>query len=216
MRNYYDDLEINKNASQEVIEKVYKVLAKKYHPDTTQEPDKQLAEEKFKMISEAYETLSNEEKRKKYDMELSQNNPSISYEQYISVIRERDALNNALNNMQNEYNQFKNYINTNLQYRQNNTQQQQYNQYQQTNYIPKDENVSYNTQNNSNLNYANNPYKKRYYYTSTGKPASAFDYFKYRIREFFSNILFTFLLILVFIFIINFFLSTNIFRLFIK
>ncbi len=216
MRNYYDDLEINKNASQEVIEKVYKVLAKKYHPDTTQEVDKQFAEEKFKMISEAYETLSNEEKRKKYDMELKENNPSISYEQYISVIRERDALNNALNNMQNEYNQFKNYINTNLQYKQNNTQQQQYNQYQQTNYIPKDENVSYNTQNNSNLNYSNNPYKKRYYYTSTGKPASAFDYLKFRIREFFSNILFIFLLILVFVFIINFFLSTNIFSLFIK
>ena len=85
-----------------------------------------------------------------------------------------------------------------------------------SNYIPKDENVSYNTQNNSNLNYSNNPYKKRYYYTSTGKPASAFDYLKFRIREFFSNILFIFLLILVFVFIINFFLSTNIFSLFIK
>lgn len=216
MRNYYDDLEINKNASQEVIEKVYKVLAKKYHPDTTQEADKQLAEEKFKMISEAYETLSNEDKRKKYDIELEENKPSVSYEQYISVIRERDALSNALNNIENEYNQFKNYINTNLQYKQN-SQQQQYNQYQQTNYTPKNENASYNMHNNSNTNYVNNKqYKKNYYYTSTGRPASAFDYFKYRIKEFFSNILFTLLLVLVFVLAVGFFLSTNIFSLFIK
>ena len=70
MKNYYDDLEISKKASKEVIEKVYKVLAKKYHPDTTKEIDKQAAEDKFKAISEAYEILSNEEKRKKYDIEL--------------------------------------------------------------------------------------------------------------------------------------------------
>ena len=62
MKNYYDELEVSRNASQEVISRAYKVLAKKYHPDTTTE-DKNIAEEKFKQISEAYETLSNEQKR---------------------------------------------------------------------------------------------------------------------------------------------------------
>ena len=69
MKNYYEILEVNKKASQETISKVYKFLAKKYHPDAN--PDnKQEAEEKFKEISEAYEILSNEEKRKEYDEEL--------------------------------------------------------------------------------------------------------------------------------------------------
>ena len=86
MKNYYDELQISKTASKEVIEKVYKVLAKKYHPDTTQEIDKHAAEEKFKIISEAYEILSDDEKRKQYDLELEQSNPTISYEEYINVI----------------------------------------------------------------------------------------------------------------------------------
>ena len=46
MKNYYDELEVSKNASKEVIEKVYKVLAKKYHPDMNQGDSKKEAEEK--------------------------------------------------------------------------------------------------------------------------------------------------------------------------
>ena len=83
MKNYYEILEVNKNASQETIAKVYKFLAKKYHPDAN--PDnKQEAEEKFKEISEAYEILSNEEKRKQYDEELHDYELS-SYPQTVSV-----------------------------------------------------------------------------------------------------------------------------------
>ena len=63
MKDYYKILEVNSSASPEIISKVYKILAKKYHPDTN--PDnKQEAEEKFKELSEAYEILSNKEKMK--------------------------------------------------------------------------------------------------------------------------------------------------------
>lgn len=89
MKNYYEILEVNKKASQETIAKVYKFLAKKYHPDAN--PDNQQeAEEKFKEISEAYEILSNAEKRKQYDSELedyeSGNSPeTVSMENFIQL-----------------------------------------------------------------------------------------------------------------------------------
>lgn len=89
--NYYDILQVNKNASQEIIEKAYKVLVKKYHPDLQEDGLKQEYEEKLKLINEAYEVLSDEAKRKQYDIELSQKE------------------NNS--NQQNAYNQ-QNYTNT--------------------------------------------------------------------------------------------------------
>lgn len=64
-RDYYSILELDKNASQEDIKKAYRKLAKKYHPDAN--PGNKKAEEKFKDISEAYEVLSDPEKRKAYD-----------------------------------------------------------------------------------------------------------------------------------------------------
>lgn len=70
MKDYYEILEVSKNASQEIIEKAYKVLAKKYHPDLQEEQNKKIAEEKMKLINEAYEILSNDNKRKEYDIEL--------------------------------------------------------------------------------------------------------------------------------------------------
>lgn len=71
MKNYYEILEVNEKASKEVIEKVYKVLAKKYHPDLQRTPEeKEKAEEKMKEINEAYSILSDTEKRRKYDLEL--------------------------------------------------------------------------------------------------------------------------------------------------
>lgn len=69
MKNYYEILEVNEKASQEVIDRVYKTLAKKYHPDVNPDNPK-AAEEKFKEISAAYEVLSNEVKRKDYDARL--------------------------------------------------------------------------------------------------------------------------------------------------
>ena len=64
-KSYYDILGVGTYASQEEIKKAYRTLVKKYHPDTNQ-GDKQ-AEEKFKEITEAYEVLGDEDKRKKYD-----------------------------------------------------------------------------------------------------------------------------------------------------
>jgi len=72
MKTLYEILEVSENASKEIVEKAYKVLAKKYHPDLQEEGDKQEAEKKMKQINEAYEVLSNEEKRKEYDVKLIQ------------------------------------------------------------------------------------------------------------------------------------------------
>ena len=72
MITLYEILEVSENASIEVIEKAYKVLAKKYHPDLQQTAsDKKEAEEKMKKINDAYSILSNEQKRKSYDIELA-------------------------------------------------------------------------------------------------------------------------------------------------
>jgi len=78
MKNYYEILQVNKSASQEVIGKVYKYLAKKYHPDAN--PDNKIkAEEKFKEIAEAYEVLSDKASRKNYDIQFE------NYEQQNNV-----------------------------------------------------------------------------------------------------------------------------------
>lgn len=214
MKNYYDELEVSKTASKEVIQKVYKVLAKKYHPDTTNEADKQLAEEKFKAISEAYETLSDDEKRKNYDLELENSNPTISYEDYLSVVNERNTLNNSLNSLRNELYELQNRNATaQQQYYQINTQSQ----YHQMNNPNTNSYASQqlNSQQNANPNIPNSK-KRAYYYTSTGKPASAFAYFKYRIKEFLSNIGLLLLAILAILLAINAFIPINLFSFFIK
>lgn len=63
--NYYEILEISKNSDSETIKKAFRKLALKYHPDRNQ-GDKE-AEEKFKLVNEAYQVLSDEEKRAIYD-----------------------------------------------------------------------------------------------------------------------------------------------------
>jgi curved DNA-binding protein CbpA len=70
MKNYYEILEVDIHASAEVIDKAYKVLAKKYHPDTQEEDKKAWAEEQFKILNEAYEVLSDKAKREAYTNEL--------------------------------------------------------------------------------------------------------------------------------------------------
>lgn len=64
-KDYYQVLGVDKQASEKEIKKAYRKLATKYHPDKN--PDDKAAEEKFKEITEAYEVLSDPEKRKKYE-----------------------------------------------------------------------------------------------------------------------------------------------------
>ena len=65
-KDYYEVLGVGKTATDDELKKAYRRLAKKYHPDAN--PDnKEEAEAKFKEVNEAYEVLSNPQKRKMYD-----------------------------------------------------------------------------------------------------------------------------------------------------
>ena len=66
-KNYYEILNVNRKSSMQEIKLSYRKLAKKYHPDTSKEEN---AEEKFKDVNEAYDTLTNDEKRRKYDRQV--------------------------------------------------------------------------------------------------------------------------------------------------
>ena len=64
-RDYYEVLGVDRNADDAALKKAYRVLAKKYHPDTN--PGDKEAEAKFKEASEAYAILSDPDKRRQYD-----------------------------------------------------------------------------------------------------------------------------------------------------
>ncbi len=66
-KDYYSVLGVPRNASEEDIKKAFRKLARQYHPDTAKPKDKAAAEEKFKEINEAYDVLSDPEKRRRYD-----------------------------------------------------------------------------------------------------------------------------------------------------
>ncbi len=111
MKNYYEILEVNENASPEVIEKAYKALAKKYHPDSWPRDKIFFAESKFKEITEAYEILSNENLRRDYDYKLGVNDSlnekynTLYFEhqqlkQEINDMKAKDELNNSINTTQ--------------------------------------------------------------------------------------------------------------------
>lgn len=70
--NYYDLLQIHPRAEVETIHRVYRLFAARYHPDNRQTGDA----ERFRMIAEAYEVLSNPEKRAEYDHALEENQPA--------------------------------------------------------------------------------------------------------------------------------------------
>ena len=66
-QDYYETLGVDRNASAEEIKSAYRKLARKWHPDLHTGDEKQKAEERFKQINEAYEVLSDQDKRAKYD-----------------------------------------------------------------------------------------------------------------------------------------------------
>ena len=99
MENYYKILEVDRDASPEVIEKAYKALVKKNHPDLKEGLEKKEAEEKIKKINEAYDILSDVVKKEEYDKNLTQT--EISSEEYETLLREKETLQQQLSNMKN-------------------------------------------------------------------------------------------------------------------
>ena len=138
MKNYYEILEVDKNASDEIIKVAYKALVKKYHPDLKEGTAKINAEDKIKQINEAYDILSNPEKKYEYDQNLI--NEDISKEQYEIILNENM-------NLKRELNIYKNNIYHN--YRQNN-------RYTKENY-----DTTYNTNYNNDNNSQNTAYKEQ-------------------------------------------------------
>ena len=138
MKNYYEILEVDKNASDEIIKVAYKALVKKYHPDLKEGIAKINAEDKIKQINEAYDILSNPEKKYEYDQNLI--NEDISKEQYEIVLNENMNLKKELNIYRN---------NIYHSYRQNNS-------YTKENY-----DTTYNTNYNNDNNSQNTAYKEQ-------------------------------------------------------
>ena len=112
MKNYYEILEVNPKASEDIIKKVYKIKVKQNHPDLFQGEEKKKAEEKTKEITEAYDILSNKEKRQNYDLELKNNENEekdkyIKYESIISSLKsENEYLKNVIISKNNIINEF--------------------------------------------------------------------------------------------------------------
>lgn len=74
MKEYYKTLGLNEDATQEQIKNAYKKLALKFHPDRNKDPG---AEEQFKKISIAFETLNDPEKRSRYDQGIPEDGPNV-------------------------------------------------------------------------------------------------------------------------------------------
>lgn len=78
MKTYYDILEISRHASKEVLERAHKVLIKRYHPDLETDPKKRKEKEEYiKKINEAYAVLSDENKKREYDLKVFRDEPLV-------------------------------------------------------------------------------------------------------------------------------------------
>lgn len=110
MKNYYEILEVDVKASKEIIDKAFKVLAKRYHPDMQEENKKEWAEARFKEINEAYETLSNPDKKEKYDAQLEYEEHS----RYVDLLMQKEDLEVLVKELQTKLAQYTNInVNTN-------------------------------------------------------------------------------------------------------
>lgn len=79
--NYYDLLQVNKDASQDEVADAFRRLIKQYHPDRFSDPEeKRTAEKKFSEISSAFNVLKDPDKRKGYDQSLGDTSTRISHE----------------------------------------------------------------------------------------------------------------------------------------
>lgn len=93
MRNYYEILEVNPKASREVIEKAYRVLIKKYHPDLYSGEKKQYAENKTIQINEAYYVLTDEFLKEQYDNELEKQEMKYRQNMYQTQKKQEERKN---------------------------------------------------------------------------------------------------------------------------
>lgn len=97
MKNYYEILEVSQNASSEIIEKAFRTLAKKYHPDLQDNRKKEEYEEKMKEVNEAYSVLSDDFKRNTYDKQLEKT--TVPRHEYEKVLKENMMLREQLQNI---------------------------------------------------------------------------------------------------------------------
>lgn len=77
MTDHYRVLQVDRNAEPEVIEKAYRALSLKYHPDVTAPPHRETATRKMQRINAAYVVLGNPEARRRYDKTLGKG-PGVS------------------------------------------------------------------------------------------------------------------------------------------
>ena len=110
-KTLYDILEVSEQASKEVIEKAYRVLAKKYHPDLQTDENKIKAEGKMKEINEAYNVLSDELSRKKYDEKLASDREREKQEE---LKKKQEIYTNLNNNIYNSKNNSQTYSQENI------------------------------------------------------------------------------------------------------
>ncbi len=92
MKNYYDILEVSRKASKDTINKVFKMHMKANHPDLFQGEEKTKAEEKSKELTEAYNILSDDASRAKYDEELDAEESQGQYGQVQAIMEENEYL----------------------------------------------------------------------------------------------------------------------------
>lgn len=90
MKDYYEILEVSRKASKDTINKVFKMHMKANHPDLFQGEEKLKAEEKSKEFTEAYNVLSDDNSRAKYDEELKQNEQTGGNASMLQTIQEEN------------------------------------------------------------------------------------------------------------------------------
>jgi len=108
MKNFYEVLEVSKDATTDEIKKAFRKLAKKYHPDTNVNDD--TLAEKFHQINEAYSVLSDEKLRSEYDEKLlrkktnNQNNRDEKKNNYSS--KKSSDIKSAMENLNSQFEDF--------------------------------------------------------------------------------------------------------------
>ena len=90
MKDYYEILEVSRKASKDTINKVFKMHMKANHPDLFQGSEKTKAEEKSKELTEAYNILSDDNERAKYDLELKEFEATSGNNQMIETLKQEN------------------------------------------------------------------------------------------------------------------------------